>query len=541
MKVIKNKGAAGASADFVVKGMSCASCVARIEKALLDSPGVLRATVNLATARAHVDYLPSETNRRNLARVIESAGYRVAEPEIGPGLEDTERLLREKEYQELRTKVVAGAVLGVVIFLGSMRHWFPWVPAFLQNFFVLWALATPVQFVLGLQFYRGAWGALRHRTADMNTLVAVGTSAAYFMSVAATVFPSLFNKAGVVPEVYFDTSALIILLILFGKMLEARAKGRTSEAIKRLMGLRPKTARVVRSGGEFDIPVEDVGALAWETDPATGETSLTENFWIVNPGFGWSLPVSQGGKFLDGRWPTPKAKREYRGLNVSLEKRFSDNWQGGVNYTLSRVSGNYSGLASTDEVGYDYAGQARLGTNVQLYYDDWFLMYDGLGKNLDGPLPQDRTHVFKAYGTYAFPFGLTVGVVGYGRSGLPVTTKLHMNNRWMLVENRGDMGRLPFTFWASVYLDYTLKLGNKYRASINLQIDNVTNTKTIQSKIYDYNLDGIWADEAQILDGTLASTYKQMVIDAGDTNSAYGKWETRFAPWSARLGFKFSF
>jgi len=541
VKVIKNKGAAGASADFVVKGMSCASCVARIEKALLDSPGVLRATVNLATARAHVDYLPSETNRRNLARVIESAGYRVAEPEIGPGLEDTERLLREKEYQELRTKVVAGAVLGVVIFLGSMRHWFPWVPAFLQNFFVLWALATPVQFVLGLQFYRGAWGALRHRTADMNTLVAVGTSAAYFMSVAATVFPSLFNKAGVVPEVYFDTSALIILLILFGKMLEARAKGRTSEAIKRLMGLRPKTARVVRSGGEFDIPVEDVGALAWETDPATGETSLTENFWIVNPGFGWSLPVSQGGKFLDGRWPTPKAKREYRGLNVSLEKRFSDNWQGGVNYTLSRVSGNYSGLASTDEVGYDYAGQARLGTNVQLYYDDWFLMYDGLGKNLDGPLPQDRTHVFKAYGTYAFPFGLTVGVVGYGRSGLPVTTKLHMNNRWMLVENRGDMGRLPFTFWASVYLDYTLKLGNKYRASINLQIDNVTNTKTIQSKIYDYNLDGIWADEAQILDGTLASTYKQMVIDAGDTNSAYGKWETRFAPWSARLGFKFSF
>lgn len=256
--MIKNKGAAGASADFVVEGMSCASCVARIEKALLDSPGVLRASVNLATARAHVEYLPSETDRRSLARVIESAGYRVAETDIGPGTEDTERLLREKDYQELRIKVVAGAVLGAVIFLGSMRHWFPWVPPCLQNFFVLWALATPVQFVLGLQFYRGAWGALRHRTADMNTLVAVGTSAAYFASVAATVFPSLFNRAGVVPEVYFDTSALIILLILFGKMLEARAKGRTSEAIKRLMSLRPKTARVVRGGGEFDIPVEDV-------------------------------------------------------------------------------------------------------------------------------------------------------------------------------------------------------------------------------------------------------------------------------------------
>jgi Cu+-exporting ATPase len=255
---VRKEDAAGASADFAVEGMSCASCVARIEKALLDSPGVLRAAVNLATARAHVDYLPSETNRRDLAKVIESAGYRVAETGIGPGAEDTERLLREKDYRDLRTKVVAGAALGIVIFLGSMRHWFPWVPPFLQNFFVLWALATPVQFVLGRQFYRGAWGALRHRTTDMNTLVAVGTSAAYFYSVAATIFPSFFHKAGVMPEVYFDTSALIILLILFGKMLEARAKGRTSEAIKKLMSLRPKTARIIRDGGEFDIPVEDV-------------------------------------------------------------------------------------------------------------------------------------------------------------------------------------------------------------------------------------------------------------------------------------------
>jgi Cu+-exporting ATPase len=255
---VREEDAAGASADFAVEGMSCASCVARIEKALLDSPGVLRAAVNLATARAHVDYLPSETNRRDLAKVIESAGYRVAETGIGPGAEDTERLLREKDYRDLRTKVVAGAALGIVIFLGSMRHWFPWVPPFLQNFFVLWALATPVQFVLGRQFYRGAWGALRHRTTDMNTLVAVGTSAAYFYSVAATIFPSFFHKAGVMPEVYFDTSALIILLILFGKMLEARAKGRTSEAIKKLMSLRPKTARIIRDGGEFDIPVEDV-------------------------------------------------------------------------------------------------------------------------------------------------------------------------------------------------------------------------------------------------------------------------------------------
>ena len=287
--------------------------------------------------------------------------------------------------------------------------------------------------------------------------------------------------------------------------------------------------------------IEDVGALAIETDPETGETSVTENFWIVNPGYGWSLPVSEGGKFLDGLWRTPKAERDYVGLNIALEKRFSDSWQGGINYTWSHLTGNYSGLASTDEVGYDVAGEARLGTNVQLYYDDWFLMYDGLGRNLDGPLPQDRTHSIKAYGSYAFPFGLTVGFVGYGRSGLPLTTKLYMNNRWMLVNNRGDLGRLPFTFWADLYLDYMFKISGRYRASINLQINNITNTKTIQSKIITPNLDGIYADNDEILDGTLAATYEQMIVDAGDVNTAYGRWETRFAPWSARLGFKLFF
>jgi len=124
---------------------------------------------------------------------------------------------------------------------------------------------------------------------------------------------------------------------------------------------------------------------------------------------------------------------------------------------------------------------------------------------------------------------------------LPLTTKLYMNNRWMLVNNRGDLGRLPFTFWADLFLDYTFRISDRYRASINLQINNVTNTKTIQSKILTPNLDGIYASDDEILDGTLARDYQQMIIDAGDVNSAYGKWETRFSPWSARLGFKFSF
>ena len=119
-------------------------------------------------------------------------------------------------------------------------------------------MATPVQFVLGLRFYRGAWSALRHGAANMNTLVAVGTSAAYLFSVAATVLPGFFRRAGIEPQVYFDTSAVIIVLILFGRMLEARAKGRTSDAIRRLMSLRPGTARVVGPDGEREVAVEDV-------------------------------------------------------------------------------------------------------------------------------------------------------------------------------------------------------------------------------------------------------------------------------------------
>jgi hypothetical protein len=287
--------------------------------------------------------------------------------------------------------------------------------------------------------------------------------------------------------------------------------------------------------------IEDVGVWSQEQDPVTGALNWVETFYVCNPGFGWSLPLSQGGKFADDQWPCPKATRDYYGLNISLEKRFSNNWQGGINYTLSRIEGNYSGLASSDEVGYDYAGVARVGPNVELYYDAWFLAYDAKGNVLDGPLPQDRTHFLKAYGSYTFPFGLTVGAIAYGRSGFPVTTRVFLNDRWMLVNNRGDLGRLPFTFWTDLFLEYTLKLGGNYRASINLQVNNILNTSTIQSIDRDYNLDGIYASDEEILDGTLAAQWQQMVADANDVSTGYNKWETRFAPWSARLGFKFSF
>jgi len=258
-----------ASLEIPIQGMECASCVQAIEKALQRTNGVVRASVNLATGKAKVEYLPSETSFAELKKSIESTGYKVLEVSSKEEVEDVERIIREKEYKKLKIKFLIGAVLGLIIFLGSMRHWFPWVPALLSDYFVLWAIATPVQFWIGWQFYRGAWGSFRHRNADMNTLIAVGTSAAYLYSVAATLLPSFFEKGGIRPEVYFDTSALIIVLILLGKLLEARAKGQTSEAIKKLMGLQAKTARVIRNGREQDIPVEEV---------------LVGDFVLVRPG-----------------------------------------------------------------------------------------------------------------------------------------------------------------------------------------------------------------------------------------------------------------
>ena len=244
--------------EIPIEGIVCASCVQKIEKALLEVRGVVKAEVNLATGRARVEFLPFETSVAALRRTIESTGYKVLEVPADVASEDSERVVRLKEYRALRLRFISGIILAVVIFIGSMPHWFPWVPHFLGSFYVLWALATPVQFLIGWPFLRGAWKSFRHRSADMNTLVAVGTLSAYFYSAAATFFPGVFRQAGVAPAVYFDTSAFIIALILFGRLLEARAKGQTSEAIRKLAGLQARSARVVRAGEEIDIPVGEV-------------------------------------------------------------------------------------------------------------------------------------------------------------------------------------------------------------------------------------------------------------------------------------------
>lgn len=265
--------------DIPVTGMTCASCSARVEKALKKTPGVLEATVNLANERAAVTFAPASVGWSDLKAAIERAGYGVIdERSTAESAGDVEATARANELALRRRKLTVAAILTAPLFLLSMGRDFglvaPWLfgPGaemartmsgplhtmtghiqaqydLLNWLFLL--LATPVQFYSGWDFFVHAWKALKNRTATMDTLIAVGSSAAYFYSIALLL-------VGLTGHVYFETAAVIITLILVGKYLEARAKSQTSAAIKALIGLQPKTARVLRGGAELDIPAAEV-------------------------------------------------------------------------------------------------------------------------------------------------------------------------------------------------------------------------------------------------------------------------------------------
>jgi Cu+-exporting ATPase len=241
-------GVATKKSIFPVGGMTCAACVARVEEALSGVPGVVSANVNLGSEKATVEYTEG-TAFADLKKAVEDAGY-----ELGPEAERLEDVTAasQRELKGVRNRFIFAAVLAALIMLLMWLPMQPWTP------YLLWALATPVQFWAGWRFYKGAWGALKHRTTDMNTLVAVGTSAAYFYSMIVVIAPGLFTAAGTGIGLYFDTSAMIVALILLGRFLEARARGQTSEAIKKLIGLNPRTATVIRDGKETEISVDDV-------------------------------------------------------------------------------------------------------------------------------------------------------------------------------------------------------------------------------------------------------------------------------------------
>jgi P-type Cu+ transporter len=251
-------GVVTAKVELPITGMTCANCAATIERTLNRKvPGVVEASANFATERATVEYIPGVTSVSAMIKAIEEAGYGVvkAAADAEKPLEDVEAQAREAEIADQTRKFWVGVAFALPLFLFSMARDFGLVGAWAHAPWVNWLflfLATPVQFYTGWDYYVGSYHALRNRTANMDILVAMGSSAAYLYSLALLLFPTLSG------HVYFETSAVIITLIKLGKLLEARAKGQTSESIRKLIGLRPKTARVIRTQEEMDVPVEDV-------------------------------------------------------------------------------------------------------------------------------------------------------------------------------------------------------------------------------------------------------------------------------------------
>jgi Cu+-exporting ATPase len=240
-----------------VEGMHCASCVNSIESRLQATPGVEDAAVNLATGEARVAFTPEQTGPTQLIEAVRAAGYEaeaIAAEAGGDAPDDARADRAAAELRYLRRRCVFAAGVGALLLFLTFAY-SPFSDR--ATMWVMLALATPVQFWAGWPFYSGAWRVARHGSADMNTLIALGTSAAYLYSLVATLAPSAFVDSGE-PDVYFDTAAVIIALILLGRLLEARAKAGTTTAIKKLIGLRARTARVVRDGAEVEVPIEEV-------------------------------------------------------------------------------------------------------------------------------------------------------------------------------------------------------------------------------------------------------------------------------------------
>jgi P-type Cu+ transporter len=241
-----------------VRGMHCAACVAKVEGALARVPGVDTAAVNLATERATVAFDPDRVDIGALQAAVAAAGYDLAaapEPS-GSEADERERTAREREQAQLRRRVIVGVVLSTPLLVGGMPDLFPWAPAWLHNPWLQVLLATPVQFWVGGAFHAGFLRDLRQRSASMATLVSLGTNAAYVFSLAVTLWPHVFHAAG--GMTHYETAAVVITLVVLGRWLEARARGRTSEAIRRLVSLAPRTARVLRGADEIDVPTAEV-------------------------------------------------------------------------------------------------------------------------------------------------------------------------------------------------------------------------------------------------------------------------------------------
>ena len=247
--------------QLFMKGVCCECREPEIRRAALSGDGVHGVDIDYAKDTVNVKYDPDKTSPEKIRRALQESGFEAhAAIEEKSGRQVSEShdhhamMTQKGKANDLRLKVGISGIIFVIVFIGSFPQWFSWAPDVLNNNFVLLALATPVQFWAGWQFYKGAWIAVKRKSSDMHTLYALGTSAAYFYSAVITFFPEFFANA----QTFFDASVGILFLGLLGHYLEAVAKGRTSTAIKALLGLQAKSARVVREGKELDISVDDV-------------------------------------------------------------------------------------------------------------------------------------------------------------------------------------------------------------------------------------------------------------------------------------------
>lgn len=241
---------------FEIKGMHCASCSMVIENSLKKVEGISKAVVNIATEKATITYDKTKVTDEKIFSAVSNVGYEALVDDAEK--KDNEVKYKNKDLLDLRTKVIISLSLGALILWGSFPGLVNTSPLILRNFWIQLILATPVQFWAGFTFYSAAIRAIKNRIANMDTLVVLGTTVAFLYSVFVTIFPQIVVKIGINPMPYFDTTAIIIGLILLGRYFEAKAKTRTSEAIKKLIGLQAKTARVLRENKEIDIPIEEV-------------------------------------------------------------------------------------------------------------------------------------------------------------------------------------------------------------------------------------------------------------------------------------------
>jgi Cu+-exporting ATPase len=289
-----------------LKGMSCASCANNIEQAILAVAGVIDCHVNFGAEQVTINYEPKQTNLAKIQAAIVDAGYSSFQLET-EGEDTAEAAIKLAAERELILKLTTGIVMSIILFFGSLPMMtglhLPFVPKFFHNPWFQLVLTTPVEFWCGGSFFRNAWKSLKRRTATMDTLIALGTGTAYFYSLFVTLFPGMFISQGLEIHVYYEVAAMVVTLILLGRFFEHRAKGQTSEAIHKLMGMQAKIARVIRDDLEMDIPINEV---------------IVNDLILVRPGE--KIPVD--GEVIDGNSTVDEAM--VTGESVPVKKQPGD-------------------------------------------------------------------------------------------------------------------------------------------------------------------------------------------------------------------------